>query len=127
MASYSNKTIRTPELFTKGIVKSQNVFDPELYLSLLKGDWVELNRSVLHQWHQASRERGGEFNIQAGFGWNQTMARVYESSFLNQEGAPNYLRVSIGIEPVQWIEQLAQSLITTVKRLMSDRERCVGR
>jgi cystathionine beta-lyase/cystathionine gamma-synthase len=80
-----------------------------------KNDSVEMNRSILHRWHDECRNNSCSINIQAGFGWNKTMARIYESSFLNQKDAPNYIRISIGIELTTQIDQIAKSLVKTVK------------
>lgn len=48
--------------------------------------------------------------VRAGFGWHLTCARAYAGQRLNQMDAPNYLRISVGLEPEDHITRLAHEL-----------------
>jgi cystathionine beta-lyase/cystathionine gamma-synthase len=62
-------------------------------------DLARRHRLLLESWREKTLAAGLELQIRAGFGWNQTSARVYESGRLNQADAPCFLRVSVGSEP----------------------------
>lgn len=63
-------------------------------------------RKIVDQWHKRSL-----IYIRAGFGWNKTSVRVYESTMLNQEDAPSYIRISVGIEPLSTIKKIADEFV----------------
>ena len=76
----------------------------------LPGEKAELQRRILQAWHNELARRGIALPIRAGFGWDQTSARCYESARLNQPDAPMYIRVSVGIEPPDQVAALADCL-----------------
>lgn len=80
-------------LFTNGLLKLE-----------------QMHRSLLKCWCERAKAIGLEVPVRAGFGWNRTTARVYESQRLNQADSPSYLRISVGIEPIWIIRLLARSL-----------------
>ena len=80
---------------------------------------AELHRAVLAVWQEEMARRGMHFGVRAGYGWDATTARCYESRRLNQEDAPVYMRLSIGIEPSSYTETLAVALNTAVQRVLS--------
>lgn len=75
------------------------------------------HREVLRRWRARARAAGLELDIRAGFGWINTSARVYESSRLNQDDAPCYLRVSLGVEPTSTIRALAAHAIAAAREV----------
>lgn len=70
----------------------------------------ELNRKILHRWQEKCQNKELNLPVRAGFGWTQTIARIYESSYLNQPDSPCYIRVAVGIEPESIIFSLANLL-----------------
>jgi cystathionine beta-lyase/cystathionine gamma-synthase len=74
------------------------------------GRLAELHRRLLARWRELTIEMGLELQIRAGFGWNQTSARAYESERLNQPDAPCFIRISVGTEPVAVARTLARAL-----------------
>jgi hypothetical protein len=70
--------------------------------------------TISDEWVRQCRNEGSRLDIRAGFGWDHTSARAYSGTFLNQPGAPQYLRVSIGTEPVTEIQKIAANLMTAI-------------
>jgi hypothetical protein len=62
------------------------------------------------RWRELTLMSGIELHIRAGFGWNQTSARAYESGRLNQPDAPCFIRISAGCEPVEAIRKIPLAL-----------------
>jgi len=73
---------------------------------------VDFDR-VLDDWRLAS---GGAVAVRAGFGWDRTTGRSYRSTRLNQPDAPEYLRVSVGLEDDRAVTGLASSLAAVLRR-----------
>ena len=73
---------------------------------------VDFDR-VLDDWRLAA---GGAVGVRAGFGWDRTTGRSYRGSRLNQPDAPEYLRVSVGLEDEPTIAALASSLAAILRR-----------
>lgn len=82
----------------------------------------QLHRAVVNRWKEAAETAGLSLGIRAGFGWNQTSSRVYESSRLNQPDAPTYIRVSVGIEPEPVVHRLAGLLVESVQQVVGHRK-----
>jgi cystathionine beta-lyase/cystathionine gamma-synthase len=74
-----------------------------------------LHRRILQAWRNELDRRGVALPIRAGFGWDETSARCYESARLNQPDAPMYIRVSVGIEPPDQVATLAECLNLAVR------------
>jgi Cys/Met metabolism PLP-dependent enzyme len=70
----------------------------------------KLHRWLLVRWRELMLKSGIELHIRAGFGWNQTSARAYESGRLNQADAPCFIRISVGCEPVEAVRTMAFAL-----------------
>jgi cystathionine beta-lyase/cystathionine gamma-synthase len=68
------------------------------------------HRHLMDEWFKRIKAVGLDIKVQCGFGWKETVARVYESSYLNQPDAPSYLRISVGIEPLEHICMFASLL-----------------
>jgi cystathionine beta-lyase/cystathionine gamma-synthase len=68
------------------------------------------HRRLLDEWFHRTKHLGLNISVRCGFGWKDTVARVYESSYLNQNDAPSYLRISVGISPSEHIRILASQL-----------------
>ncbi len=75
-----------------------------------KGCGPKTYRKIVDRWHKRSL-----VDIRAGFGWNATGVRVYESTKLNQSDAPNYIRISIGTESLNRIRVLAKDFVISAK------------
>lgn len=73
--------------------------------------------NVMNEWAARCRDRGLRLDIRAGFGWDITSARSYQSTFLNQSDAPTFLRVSMGIGPEEEVADIAAELCTVVNKL----------
>lgn len=73
--------------------------------------------SIVNQWAARCRDRRLRLDIRAGFGWDVTSARSYRSGFLNQPDAPTFIRVSLGIGPMEEVEETAQELLGVVSTL----------
>lgn len=67
-------------------------------------------RRVLASWRDRLGAMGYLVPIRAGFGWNETSARIYETGALNQPNAPAYLRISVGIEPKAVVRHFGATL-----------------
>lgn len=76
---------------------------------------AELQRRILQAWRNELARRGLALPIRAGFGWDETSARCYESARLNQPDAPMYIRVSVGIEPPDQVATFAECLNLAVR------------
>lgn len=70
----------------------------------------ERHRRILNGWQTHMRDAGEQLGVRAGYGWDRSTARCYESARLNQAHAPQYLRLSVGIEPESYVLQLADAL-----------------
>ncbi len=81
----------------------------------LPDEKAELQRRILQAWRNELGRRGIALSIRAGFGWDETSARCYESARLNQPNAPMYIRVSVGIEPPDQVATLAECLNLAVR------------
>jgi cystathionine beta-lyase/cystathionine gamma-synthase len=68
------------------------------------------HRQLMDEWFRRIKDIGLDISVRCGFGWKETTARVYESSYLNQVDAPSYLRISLGIEPLDIIHAFAHVL-----------------
>ena len=64
-------------------------------------------RRLLSAWQARARKIGAWVPVRAGYGWNDTIARVYEAG---PGGEPMCLRVSVGVEPAPVAERLATAL-----------------
>lgn len=73
-------------------------------------DQAAVHRRLIAEWVRRARLRGLRLDVRAGFGWDETTVRAYESSALNQQDAPVYVRVSLGIEPEVICVELARLL-----------------
>jgi cystathionine beta-lyase/cystathionine gamma-synthase len=73
-------------------------------------DLAKLHRRLLVRWRELTLMSGIELHIRAGFGWNQTSARAYESGRLNQPDAPCFIRISVGCEPIEAVRTIALAL-----------------
>ncbi|OYY79551.1 MAG: hypothetical protein B7Y43_00215 [Sphingomonas sp. 28-62-20] len=73
------------------------------------------HRRLLEGWVARCGEVGTPVAIRAGFGWRQTTARCYEGNYLNQRHAPDYLRLSIGIEPEARIDAIADGFLAALE------------
>ena len=71
---------------------------------------AKLHRRLLVRWRELALMSGIELHIRAGFGWNQTAARAYESGRLNQPDAPCFIRISVGCEPLEAVRTIALAL-----------------
>ena len=71
---------------------------------------AKLHRRLLVRWRELTLMSGIELHIRAGFGWNQTSARAYESGRLNQPDAPCFIRISVGCEPLDAVRRIALAL-----------------
>jgi cystathionine beta-lyase/cystathionine gamma-synthase len=71
---------------------------------------AKLHRRLLVRWRELTLMSGIELHIRAGFGWNQTSARAYESGRLNQPDAPCFIRMSVGCEPIETVRTIALAL-----------------
>jgi cystathionine beta-lyase/cystathionine gamma-synthase len=78
---------------------------------------ADRHRALLHLWRANCQEAGLDLPIRAGFGWNETAARVYESRQLNRSDAPTYLRATIGIEPEEVVCAFAQALASAASEI----------
>ncbi len=81
---------------------------------------AQKHRRLLNDWFMRVKELELDIQVRCGFGWNETVARVYESERLNQADAPSYLRVSVGIEPLSVIRSLAQALGEASRNIMRE-------
>ena len=81
----------------------------------LADEKAALQQRILQAWRNELARRGLALPIRAGFGWDETSARSYESARLNQPDAPMYIRVSIGIEPPDYVATLAECLNLAVR------------
>lgn len=70
----------------------------------------ERHRRILNDWQMHMRDADEQLGVRAGYGWDRSTARCYESARLNQAHAPQYLRLSIGIEPESYALELAGAL-----------------
>ena len=71
---------------------------------------AKLHRRLLVRWRELTLMSGIELHIRAGFGWNQTSGRAYESGRLNQPDAPCFIRISVGCEPLDAVRRIALAL-----------------
>lgn len=81
----------------------------------LPDEKAELQRRILKGWRNELARRGITLPIRAGFGWDETSARCYESARLSLPDAPMYIRVSVGIEPPDRVVTLAECLTLAVR------------
>lgn len=65
-------------------------------------DGTAMPEGIIERWRDvvAGQPQSMWPQIRAGFGWLRTSARAYVGAALNQADAPNYVRVSLGVEPV---------------------------
>jgi Cys/Met metabolism PLP-dependent enzyme len=66
-------------------------------------------------WNNRLKKSHLKVPVRGGFGWDETTLRIYETSNLNQADAPNYMRISIGIEPHAVIQEKAIALKTSLE------------
>ena len=78
---------------------------------------TRLHRELLQRWQDRVHKSGLKLFVRAGFGWDETTARVYDSTKLNQADAPTYLRIAVGIEPRWIVESLARELGEAAREL----------
>ena len=83
------------------------------------GEKGALQRRILESWRNELARGGVALPIRAGFGWDETSARCYDSARLNQPDAPMYIRVSMGIEPSEQVVTLAESLNVAVRSVIT--------
>ncbi len=81
----------------------------------LPDEKAQLQRRIMQAWRNELARRGIALPIRAGFGWDETSARSYESTRLNLPDAPMYIRVSVGIEPPDQVATLAECLNLAVR------------
>jgi hypothetical protein len=80
------------------------------------------HRQLLQLWRARCQAAGFDLPVRAGFGWNETAARVYESRSLNRDDAPTYLRVTVGIEPEHVVSTLARALLGAAREVTVTQE-----
>lgn len=102
-----------PDLFSEGV--GGIVFLVPRDAEGLAGTAPAICRRVLSSWRDRLGAIGYPLRIRAGFGWNETSARIYETGALNQPDAPAYLRISIGIEPKEVARQFGATLCEAVE------------
>lgn len=78
---------------------------------------AKLYRKIIERWKSYLAKSNLNIDIRAGFGWNHTSARVYEGSKLNQQDAPSYIRISIGIEPTETIKIFASEFVKVAQEI----------
>jgi cystathionine beta-lyase/cystathionine gamma-synthase len=64
-------------------------------------------RRLLSSWQAQARKQGAWVPVRAGFGWSDTIARVFEPG---PTGGQMCLRVSVGVEPAPVADRLARGL-----------------
>jgi cystathionine beta-lyase/cystathionine gamma-synthase len=69
-----------------------------------------LLRDAFGRWSAGERTRRGRGLVRAGYGWPVTYGRWYEANVLNTAAGDCYLRLSVGLEPVDEIRSLARGL-----------------
>ena len=80
----------------------------------------DTHNKLLQRWRAAAIDAGLGFQIRAGFGWNQTSARAYDSGRLNQPDAPCFIRISMGAEPGGVARSLARLLLQAAAEVTED-------
>jgi cystathionine beta-lyase/cystathionine gamma-synthase len=84
-----------------------------IYISLadeINLDVASIFRMIMEDWNARIYHLELSVPVRAGFGWDETSFRIYETSGLNQTNAPNYVRISVGIEPETATRQKAAAL-----------------
>jgi cystathionine beta-lyase/cystathionine gamma-synthase len=117
--SLDTKSEVSPQLFERG-------HGSLIYLSLHSTDSSsalldKMHRNLLKTWCSLAKEAKLNLPVRCGFGWANTIARVYESGTLNQQDGTSYLRISIGIEPSWIIRILARTLGEAARQLINER------
>ncbi|MEI6430172.1 MAG: hypothetical protein WCO45_17580, partial [Pseudanabaena sp. ELA607] len=102
------RTKACQKLFTNGLGALLFVALPPSGLKSIT--LAQKHRQLMDEWFRRVKSSGLNIQVRCGFGWKQTVARVYESSQLNQVDSPSYLRISVGLEPVEIIGYLAKEL-----------------
>ncbi len=65
--------------------------------------------TLLATWQDALKPFGIPMPFRCGYGWHSSTARIYAGENLNRNDAPCYLRLSIGLEPAEIIDRLAET------------------
>lgn len=87
------------------------------------GDLADADRLALlpGRWRAEAAVRGLRVDVRAGFGWTRTSGRSYGADALNQADGKAFLRISVGLEPLQEIHGLAAALDAATRHL-TDRQ-----
>jgi cystathionine beta-lyase/cystathionine gamma-synthase len=114
------------EIFRQGVGALVFIRLREAMVGEREEDIARLHRELLRRWRGECLAIGLNLFVRAGFGWNETSARVYESRQLNRADAPTYLRVSVGIEPEHVISTFARILVNAAQEVIVDQESYAG-
>lgn len=78
------------------------------------------HRMIVALWLRDCRKAGLAASIRAGFGWDETSLRSYEGTQLNRIGAGSFIRVSVGIGPIEEIVASAEILNEAAKTVVDE-------
>jgi len=77
-------------------------------------DLEQVYRTIVARW---ARRVPGRGRVRAGFGWSETTGRAYGRDALNASDGACFARFSVGIEPPDQVEDLADQLASTISEV----------
>lgn len=94
-----------------------------LFIRLIPKDNLslsEIHRKIINSWIKSVKKFGIQLRVRAGYGWDNTTVRCYESIGLKQNGVDDYIRISIGIEQLEVIQNLSNCLSKVIQDFFNE-------